>query len=217
MCERRQRDCLQAKEEFTNSVDCEDSGELKEYVGCKVHYDREQRTVTITQPVLMQSLKDEFELPTATYECPAAPGTTLQSTITAEEVDNDDEQREYRKAVGKLLHIMRWSRPDILNAVREVSRFLGRANEAHVKACKRILKYCVDTSERGLRLQPTGHWDGRDRNYEFKIGGKCDSEYAKNEENRRSVGGHVVYLNDAPVVLSCKAQRTVSLSVTEAE
>ena len=40
--------------------DCEDGGELREYVGCKL--DRKGDTLKITQPILVQSLKDEFEL-----------------------------------------------------------------------------------------------------------------------------------------------------------
>jgi hypothetical protein len=32
-------------------------------------------------------------------------------------------QQAYRKGVGKLLHVTRWTRPDIMNSVRELSRF----------------------------------------------------------------------------------------------
>ena len=47
--------------------------------------------------------------------------------------------------VGKLLHMMRWSRPDILKAVRELSKFMSGASEAHMVAMKRVMKYCADT------------------------------------------------------------------------
>jgi hypothetical protein len=44
--------------------DCDDQGPMREYIGCKVDYDDEkkQRCTKITQPVLVQSLSDEFEL-----------------------------------------------------------------------------------------------------------------------------------------------------------
>jgi hypothetical protein len=113
--------------------------------------------------------------------------------------------------------MMQWSRPDALNATREVSRFMGQANPAQMKALKRILKYCVTTPKRGLVLNPKGKWDGINKAFKFEVRGKADAEYAKDQATRHSVGGHVVYLNEAPVVMSSKMQRIVALSVTEAE
>jgi len=73
------------------------------------------------------------------------------------------------------------------------------------------------TSKRGLKLQPNRQWDGKDRNFEFEITGRSDSDFAKNPENRKSVGGHVVYLEGAPVAYKSATHRIVELSVTEAE
>jgi hypothetical protein len=113
----------------------------------------------------------ELELPDETFNTPAAPDTTLQHTGGESALPAED-QAKYRSGVGKLLHMMRWSRPDILNATREVSRFLGVANPAHMKALNRILKYCADTPDRGLMLNPKGKWDGKDKNFLFDIRGK---------------------------------------------
>ena len=73
------------------------------------------------------------------------------------------------------------------------------ANPAQHKAVKRVMEYCVDTPERGYVLNPVGKWDGKDKSYKFIVRGKSDSEFCKDELTRRSVGGHGVYLNDAPV------------------
>jgi hypothetical protein len=207
---------LVSKNKLTNLVECDDVGEMKEYVGCKLDIDKDKQWMKFTQPVILQSFKDEFELPTERFTTPAAPGTALQ-VVPDGKVIEPSRQSLYRKAVGKLLHVMRWSRPDILNATRETSRFMGGAVEAHNKALYRIMKYCVDTPERGLVLNPTGSWDGKDKTYKFQIRGKGDSDYAKDIATRKSVGGRVVYLNDAPVVLASKMQQIVGLSVTETE
>jgi hypothetical protein len=53
----------QAKQQMMNHFDCDEIGELKEYVVCKVDIDKEKRSVTLTQPVLLQSFEDEFDLP----------------------------------------------------------------------------------------------------------------------------------------------------------
>ena len=65
-------------------------------------------------------------------------------------------------------------------------------------------------------MKPTGTWDGNP-NFEFEIRGISDSDYAKDPETRRSVGGRFVYLQDAPIVTVSRMQGCVTLSVTEAE
>jgi hypothetical protein len=79
------------------------------------------------------------------------------------------------------------------------------------------MEYCVSTPERGWLLKPEGEWDGRDRNYKFKVHGFSDSDYAKDPETRRSVSGYATFLNRAPVTAKSKMQDCVTLSVTEAE
>jgi hypothetical protein len=134
---------LKSKDILTNELECDDNGEMKKYVGVKMDYDKENQMLKMTQPVLLQSFKDEFELPTENFNTPASPGSTLQLVEDGETIGKE-EQSKYRSGVGKLLHMMRWSRPDILNAVRETSRFMGEANPAHEKAMLRILKYCTN-------------------------------------------------------------------------
>jgi hypothetical protein len=56
--------------------------------------------------------------------------------------------------------MMRWTRPEILNSVRELSRAMAGAALNHVQAMRRVMKYCVSTPDRGLLLKPTGIWDG---------------------------------------------------------
>lgn len=84
-------------------------------------------------------------------------------------------------------------------------------------ALNRLHKYCVGTPNRGFILKPTGRWDGKDRNFEFEIRGRSDSEYAKDSETRKSVMGYVTYVQDTPVTTKSKMQNIVALSVTEAE
>ena len=39
--------------------------------------------------------------------------------------------------------MMKWTRPDILNVVRDLSRFMTGASQAHMKEMYRAMKYCV--------------------------------------------------------------------------
>ena len=111
-------------------------------------------------------------------ETPATANTVLKEAEDDEEVMNQTEQKFYRSGVGKLLHLMRWSRPDIYNAVRDLSRHGGKCTKAHIKAMKRCMKYCVETKHMGWKLCPERKWDGKDKNFQFRVHGKSDSDYA---------------------------------------
>ena len=140
----------------------------------------------------------------------------LQPVIEGQEVDQID-QTKYRSGVGKLLHMMRWSRPDIWNSVRELSRRMSKCNKAHIKAMHRVMKYCSETPNRGWTLKPERKWDGKSKTFEFRIVGKSDSNFSTCTETRRSVTGYVVYLEGAAVAAKSGMQKIVAISVTEAE
>jgi hypothetical protein len=87
---------------------------------------------------------------------------------------------------------------------------------AHMKAMYRTMKYCTETPNRGLVLQPNESWDGS-ADFEFTVSGRADSDYAKDPEKRRSVSGYSTFLCGAPVTMKSRMQSCVTLSVTEAE
>ena len=51
-----------AKRAMMERFEYEDVGDIVEYVGCKIDIDRENQTIKFTQPVLLQSYEDEFDL-----------------------------------------------------------------------------------------------------------------------------------------------------------
>ena len=207
---------LESKEQLKSLFECEDVGELTEYVGCKLDWNREAGTIKFTQPVQIRSFSDEFELPSNTFKTPAEPGKVLEPCEDGQEV-SAEEQSKFRSAVGKLLHMMRWSRPEIYNAVRECSRRMSKASPDHMKAVLRIMKYCAETKDRGWELKPSRKWDGIDLSFEFRIRGKADSNFATCKETRKSVTGYCVWLEDSLVAVKSGMQKIVALSVTEAE
>jgi hypothetical protein len=154
---------------------------MDKYVGCKVKRNYDDRSIKMTQPVMLQSFTDEFELPAGPVpNTPATPGNALMRA-KPEDCVSDAEQFKYRSGIGKLLHMMRWSRPKILNLVRKLPRYMSGASMAHVKAMHRTMKYCIGTALRGLLLKPDGAWDGN-LNHEFIITGRSDSDYAKDTD-----------------------------------
>ena len=134
-----------AKSKMLKHFECDEVGEVNEYVGCKIDYNKTEQSMKLTQPVLLQSFEDEFELTKRDYpKTPAIPGEVLKP---GEDVLDPEEQSRYRSGVGKLLYAMKWSRPDILNATRELSRHMMTATGAHMAAMYRVMQYCLGTPD----------------------------------------------------------------------
>ena len=80
----KEQEVKKEKSAFMDHFNCDDVGELKEYVGCKLDRNWERRELKITQPVLLQSFSDEFELPTQKYSTPAEAGKVLMKAKEGE-------------------------------------------------------------------------------------------------------------------------------------
>ena len=74
--------------------------------------------------------------------------------------------------------MMKWSRPDVLNAVQDFTWQMSAATMCHVKAMKRVMAYLMATPRQGLTLKPSEKWDGS-KEFEFTILGFSDSDFAK--------------------------------------
>jgi hypothetical protein len=66
-CGGQQRSCLKVKAQMMARFDCNEVGELIKCVGCKADIDKEERSCLLTQPVLLQSFEDKFDLPEGAF------------------------------------------------------------------------------------------------------------------------------------------------------
>ena len=82
---------------------------------------------------------------------------------------------KYRSAVGMMLFLMKYSRTDISNAVRELSKPNNKANYAYYKQMLQAVTYILKTRNRMLKFIPTSETD----KWEFKC--MCDSDYARDK------------------------------------
>ena len=94
-----------AKKQLMDRYDCDEIGELKEYIRCKI--DRGNRWMKPTQPVLLQSFEDEFQMSEGKpLNTPAIPGEVLRSRMETS-LMSGEMQTKYRSGTGKLLHLMK--------------------------------------------------------------------------------------------------------------
>jgi hypothetical protein len=146
-----------------------------------------------------------------TPKTPAAPKSVLVRPSEGDPLISPEKQKKYRSGVGMLLYLIKHSRPDIANAVRELSKVADGATEAHWKALLRLIKFVLETSNKGLKIKPFQD------NTLFKLVGISDSEYGSDKDTRISVYGYILYFCGAPIAWKSKSGKSVTLSSTEAE
>jgi len=141
------------KENLTTRFDCEECGELDEYVGCKITRIGKS-ALKITQPVIIQSFSDEFDLPNRGCLAPERMGNVLTK---ADESDllGLKEHTKYRSGVGKMMHVMQYSFPQIYNTVRDLARHMITPAPKHMKEMLHCMKHMADRLNCGLVLAPT--------------------------------------------------------------
>jgi Reverse transcriptase (RNA-dependent DNA polymerase) len=202
------------KAELFTHFDCDDTGEMKEYVGNKV--DQKNGAIKLTQPVLLQSLVDEFKFERDfKVKNPAVPGTVLQPS---ENKLSPEDLFTYCSGTGKLLHLMKWSRLEIANSVRELFCYMTGAGMSHMKVMYRVFNYCLNTSTCGMVINPHRMCLSKDiEDFEFEIYGHTDSDYAKDPVKHCSVSGYSSFLEGCAVNTKSRMLSITALSVTEAE
>ena len=190
-------------------------GPLKNFVGCHLIRSKDGKTMYIHQPKLLQHLEDSFGQyckGNKYYLTPAAPKTVIVRPEDDMPLLSATSQTQYRSGVGMLLYLVKHSRPDLSNAVRELTKVLDKATVVHWKAMLRAIKYVFDTRGYALKLQPSIRKD-----LKYDLEAYSDSEFAGDPETRMSVYGYVTFYCGAPISWKSKSNRCVTLSSTEAE
>ena len=188
---------------------------LDDYLSCKIHFSKNDFTAWLGQPHLIANLGKKFGeevLSLRTYKTPGTPGSGVIRPTNEEHKIDSVRQAKYRSGIGMLLYLVKHSRPDIANAVRECTKVLDGANENAYREMLRIIKYVLDTRNLGLKIQPTFRY-----NEPWELVCYSDSDYASDADTRRSISGFVLYVCQVPVSWRSKGQRSVTLSSSEAE
>ena len=186
-----------------------------DYLGCEVMFSKDKKKAWLAQPHVMKNIRQKFgELVKNAqhYKTPETPGIGLRKSMADDPKVSIKEHKTYLSGVGMLLYLMKHSRPDIANAVRELTKVLDKPTPAALKEMKRVMKFVLDTENYGLRIEPTSL-----DNEKWTMIGSSDSDWAGDKDTRLSVSGFVIFLLGVPISFKSKQQRSVALSSSEAE
>ena len=150
-------------------------------------------------------------------------GSSSKSTpATPEPLGSDkngepfQEEWNYSAAVGMLLYVSSNTRPDIQFAVHQVARFSHSPKKSHGQAIKRIVRYLIETADRGITFQPNLE-EGLDCWVDADFAGLYGYEDEQDPVSVKSRTGFVLTLFGCPVLWSSKLQTDITLSSTAAE
>ena len=107
------------------------------------------------------------------YKTPGTPGSHIVRPLEDKEKISSEDQALFRSGVGMLLYLVKHSRPDIANPVRELSKVLDGASPGNFREMLRVIKYVLDTRKFGLKIEPIFM---KDSPWELVL--FCDSDYA---------------------------------------
>jgi len=187
----KEQDVFDLKQLLMQQFECDDCGPMNEYVGCTIEKCK-SGGIKFLQKVLLQSYDDEFNIKgLKKFNTPATPGTVLKKLIDGETLLTPENQTLYHSGVGKAMHMMQYSRPDVYNVVRDLARHMTSATQVHLNAMLRLMKYVSDTKERGLALNPMRSWDDT-KEHDFIISRRSDSDYAKDTQTQKSISRYRV-------------------------
>jgi histone deacetylase 1/2 len=133
--------------------------------------------------------------------------TSEKLSISEGDLLSDSDATKYRSMVGALQYVT-ITRPDISFLVNKVCQFLHAPTTLHLIVVKRIFRYLKHTISLGLRLVKYGS---------TLVSAFADADWAGCPDDKRSTGGHAVFLGSNLVAWSARKQATVSRSSTEAE
>jgi hypothetical protein len=191
---------------------------LEDYLSCNIIFNKDKAKAWLGQPHLMKNLDSKFRdfvKNMQRYKTPGTPGVgvTRPSADVLVTVD-PKEQEPYCSGVGMLLYLVKHSRPNIVNVVRELSKVMDGATPATMKELKQVIKFVLDTTRFfGLKIEPK--LISKEAKWTMTV--YTNSEYASDKETRISIGGYIIFLLGVPILWKSKAQRSVTLSSTEAE
>ena len=159
-----------------------------------------QTTFKFLQPVLIQKLEDEFDIPSGwPSKTPAVAGQVLVRGDGSGTV-NERKHTIYWSRTEICMFVMQWARPDIYNTTRGLARHMLAPRLAHMETMCTLIWYLIHTKNRGLVLPPDNVWNGN-RKFKLRIHGRSDPDSVANTDVCRSVSDGRTFLNIAPEIL----------------
>lgn len=176
--------------------------ELSNFIGIEIKTTEDG--IEIKQEKYIENVLEKYDM---TESKPMSTPIEIKQMMT-----NDQEKEQkfpYRESVGSLLYASNKTRPDIAYAVGYESRFADKTKNQDIANVKRTLRYLNGTRDWGIKYSKNGKLDC--------IEAYSDSDFAGDQETRRSTTGYILMYCEGPIAWCSRRQPIIALSTAEAE
>ena len=190
---------------FLDRFDVKYIGPLRYFLGVRiVHH---PNSILLVQDRYAENVVKKFRMDDSfPVSTPMEAGSVL---VKRTEGDKEFDPFIYQSAIGCLLYLSNFTRPDLCFAVHKLAQFSKDPSEVHWKAVKRVLSYLKGTLKLGIKFEKEC------------IGNIivvfCDADFAGDLQDRKSTSGHVLFNGKCPISWLCQKQSITALSTAEAE
>jgi hypothetical protein len=192
----------QFKKSMMDEFDMIDLGKMRYFLGIEVL--QKEDGIFISQRKYTHEVLERFNMGQCnSVKNPIVPGFKLTKDEGGVQVDST----LYKQIVGSLIYLTA-TRPDLIFVVSLISRYMEHPTESHLMAAKRIQRYVKGTTSFGMFYRKGG---------DAEFFGYTDSDYAGDQDDRKSTSGYVFMMNSSAISWSSKKQPVVTLSTIEAE
>ena len=119
-----------------------------------------------------------------------------------------DTKTYYQQIIRMVIYAAIGTRPDIAFVATRLSRFNNNPTQEHIKYAKYVLQYLKGRKE--LKIKYDGASDAGLIRY-------SDSDWGENRDDHHSTSGRVFLMANGAISWASQQQKTVTLSVGEAE
>ena len=193
------------KTKLTNEFDVKDKGELKNFLGLEIIYDKMKGILKINQKRYILGILKRFNFENC-KPCLTPIEPRLKLTMSE---NNNKNGKPIKEMIGCLMYLMLGSRPDLSFAVNFFSRYQDKYSDEIWNYLKRVLRYLKGTINLSLVYVR--------KKEEYPLICYVDSDWGGDLYDRKSVSGYLIKIFGNTISWVTRKQNCVALSTTEAE
>jgi len=215
-----------------------DLGPIRQFLGLEIERDGENRILYVHQSRYIHNVLATFAL----SECnghwtPQPTSNRLRQLNDIGKPLDENGKQKYQSIIGSLNWLMQGTRPDIAFTVSMLSKFLSAPSSEHLAAATYTLRYLRNTSDLAIQYiterrpkqptemrlkqpterQPEQPTERRPEQPTKRLIGYTDSDFAGDQDDRKSTSGYVFTLGNGAISWRAHKQPLVAFSTVEAE
>lgn len=172
------------------------------FLGIDIHINK-NRVISLSQEKFLEEVLNNFDM----QESHPVKNPILRNVDYSKLIKNQT-NFPFKRALGSLMWLANYTRPDITYATHYLARFQSNPTEEHWIMMKRIFRYLNGTRNSGITF---------DKRNETVIEAYVDSSYKDDPNTKKSTTGYLIRYHGNIISWKSRLQHSMAHSTTHAE